>query len=395
MGDNGASILIFGAGNIGRSFIGQVFARGGWRVTFVDVDRALVDALNEFGSYRVVIRREGAPDDELMVENVRAIDGRDGAAVSRAVAQADCLVSSVGKAALPRILAPIAEGLKLREASARPLDLILAENDREAPETVAAGLEALLPPGFPLHERLGLVETSIGKMVPIMRPEDLAEDRLRVFAEPYNRLIVDGRAFLGGIPALPDLDPVDDIQAFVDRKLFIHNLGHAAVAWFGFRTAPGTEFIAEALALPGVGWQARAAMEQAAEALVLEYPRSFDLPSLEAHIDDLLGRFANRALGDTVFRVGRDLPRKLDRSDRLIGAALLCERRGKPWDAIAALWPAALGFSATGPDGKAWPPDLKFRQELAAKGARTILGTTCRLDPADELDRRVMETLAS
>jgi mannitol-1-phosphate 5-dehydrogenase len=393
MGDNGASILIFGAGNIGRSFIGQVFARGGWRVTFVDVDRALVDALNEFGSYRVVIRREGAPDDELMVENVRAIDGRDGAAVSRAVAQADCLVSSVGKAALPRIIPALAAGLleRVRAAvseggSPRPLDIILAENDRDAADTLRRGLGELLPADFPLGARLGIVETSIGKMVPLMRAEDLKADRLQVFAEAYDTLILDRKGFLGVLPEVEGLKPVDSIRAYVDRKLFVHNLGHAAVAYLGYESDPSIRFVEKALGLPGVREGARRAMTEAAAALAAEYPDTLDTQGLAEHIDDLLSRFANEALGDTLHRVGRDLFRKLGRSDRIVGAALLCERQALPWSGIARVFSAALTFRAPGENGDIFPADEDFARLLADRGTGGILGAVCGLEASDPID---------
>ena len=75
---------------------------------------------------------------------------------------------------------------------------------------------------------MGLVETSIGKMVPIMKTEDLEEDPLLVYAEPYNTLILDRKGFLGDIPHIEEFALKDNIKAWVDRKAFIHNLGHAA-----------------------------------------------------------------------------------------------------------------------------------------------------------------------
>ena len=400
MHDSSRRVLVFGAGNIGRSFIGQVFSRGGWKVTFVDVDRGLVAALNERGRYEVVIKQQGQSDGSIMVEGVDAIDGRDYGAVAAAVAGADCLATSVGKAALPLVLPPIAAGLALRGrrgpagGAIPPLDLILAENDREAVNTARDGLRALLPAGFPLAERLGLVETSIGKMVPIMRKDDLERDRLRVFAEAYNSLIVDGRGFLGELPDLPDLKPVDNILAYVDRKLFIHNLGHATVAWAAFARDPGLRLICEALDLDGIRDLARDAMREAAEALAVEYPDAYGRAELEKHIEDLLSRFANTALGDTVFRVGKDLPRKLHRSDRVVGAALLCERQGKPWDAVSSSFAAALGFRAADEDGQTFPADDSFHAFLEARGPRIVLAETCGLEDTDPLDRRVIARLA-
>jgi len=391
-------IVIFGAGNIGRSFIGQVFSRGGWEVVFVDVDPGLVAALNERRGYPVAVKRQGRPDETTWVRNVRAVDGRDLAAVAAELAAADLAATSVGKAALPRIVAAIAAGLRARGDSAagpavRPLDLILAENDREAPETLRLALEAALPPGFPLAERLGLVETSIGKMVPIMRAADLARDRLRVFAEAYNELIVDRRGFLGPLPELPDLRPVDNILAYVDRKLFVHNLGHAAVAYLGRRLDPSAGLICEALELPGIRDAARLAMSEAAAALAREYPADLSPASLEAHIEDLLGRFANAALGDTVYRVGRDLPRKLHRSDRIVGAALLCERHGLAWDAVAEVFGAALRFDAVDESGAPFPADVGARELLGREGIGGFLTQVCGLDAGSALDGRVRAAL--
>jgi mannitol-1-phosphate 5-dehydrogenase len=398
-----SKIVVFGAGNIGRSFVGQVFARSGWEVVFSDVDAALVAEINKRREYAVVVKREGQPDEEIVVRGVRAVDGRDLDAVSGELADADLASTSVGKAALPKVLPAIARGLLSREKRAGgahaavvlPLDLVIAENDREARETIRSGLAKLLPEGFPLGRRLGLVETSIGKMVPIMRAEDLAVDRLRVFAEAYNDLIVDGAGFLGPVPSVKDLVPVDDIEAYVDRKLFVHNLGHAAVAYLGFRADPSEKLICRALRLPGVRAAALLAMRQAAAALALEYPADLAPDALAAHIDDLLERFGNSALGDTVFRVGRDLRRKLARSDRVLGAAILCERHGLPWGGIADVFSAALGFDARDEKGEAFTPDVAFRDVCARDGIDRVLGGLCGLDGEDPVETRVRRALVA
>jgi mannitol-1-phosphate 5-dehydrogenase len=127
----------------------------------------------------------------------------------------------------------------------------------------------------------------------------------------------------------------------------------------------------------------------------LEYPLAYDGTELADHIEDLLQRFGNAALGDTLFRVGRDLPRKLDRSDRIVGAALLCERRGLPWDGIARVFGAALRFRATDEMGRPFQADVDFLASLRTRGLPAILNEVCRLDPADEVDRRVAAGLAS
>jgi mannitol-1-phosphate 5-dehydrogenase len=63
-------------------------------------------------------------------------------------------------------------------------------------------------------------------------------------------------------------------------------------------------------------------MLESAQALSIEY--SIPVQTLLSHIDDLLIRFKNKALGDTCRRVGQDPVRKLSGDDRLVGSALLC-----------------------------------------------------------------------
>jgi len=380
----------FGAGNIGRSFIGQVFARGGYEVVFVDIDRALVDALNAQREYRVIIKRNDVPDETIWVRGVRAICALDRDAVVQAVADADLIATSVGNRALCAVLPVIADGLARREKS---LDIIIAENLRNAADYFRTQLAQTLPKDYPLEERVGFVETSIGKMVPIMRAEDIKADPLWVFAEPYNNLIVDGTAFRTGVPQVDGLAPKTNMPAYVDRKLFIHNLGHAASAYLGYQAHPECQCVWEVLQDPQVRNAAMAAMQQAAQALMSEYPGEFTSADMQGHIDDLLDRFANRALGDTVFRVGRDLHRKLGREDRLIGAMRLAARHNLEFNAIACAYVAALSFGATDEHDAAFPSDAQFFAEDHPKGLPHILTKVSGLDEDSPIDRKVISQI--
>ena len=45
---------------------------------------------------------------------------------------------------------------------------------------------------------------------------------------------MDATAFRNPIPPIPGLDPKQHMAAYVDRKSFIHNLGHAASAYLAY-----------------------------------------------------------------------------------------------------------------------------------------------------------------
>lgn len=385
-------LVQFGAGNIGRSFIGPLFARAGYEVVFVDIDDVLVQALNERRRYRVEIKDERP--ETIWVENVRAVHGRDVEQVADELATAGVAATAVGPKALPHLYPVLAQGLlKRRERDGGPLDLILCENLRDAAVQVRAGLAAHLPPDYPLDELVGLVETSIGKMVPLMTAEQRAEDPLLIFAEAYNTLIVDRLGFRCGVPDVPGLDAKENMKAYVDRKLFIHNLGHAVTAYVGHLVNPGWTYVWEAVGHEDVRRAAEGAMWESGRALIAEYPDEFTEANQREHIDDLLRRFGNRALGDTIYRVGRDVPRKLSPQDRLLGALRLDIRHGvaAPYTLLGVA--AACLFRATDEKGELFGADRWFVEEVYPRGISAVLQDVCGLEPEEPADQALREAI--
>ena len=347
----------WGGGNIGRSFIGQVFAANGYRVIFIDIDQTLIKYLQNNGSYTVETVFYGETK-EIDVTGVSAINANDSLAVSAAITDADILGVSVGKNVWPHIAEPLAKAISDRFATRpdAPLDIILAENIHHGKQFVTDLLKPLFAPNFPFDSYIGLVETSIGKMVPIQDSASLSALR----AEPYDELIVDRDGFINRIPSVKQLHPVSPICAYVDRKLFVHNMGHACTAYLGFWENKNMQLIAQVLADSSIKEQVRLTMIQAMDILVSMYPKVFDRSSLKTYIDDLLFRFCNYSLGDTVFRVGKDLSRKLRFDDRFFGGILAAEKRGLDWSLLGKGYISAFSFCCEGPDGKLYEPDRLF-----------------------------------
>lgn len=375
--------IIFGAGKIGRSFIGQLFGRAGYEVVFVDVNRELIDLINLHGQYRVMIKSEDG-DEEIIVKGVRGIHLEDTSAILDELTGVSIVSVSVGQQGLPALIPILAEALVRRklQKGAYPLDMIIAENLRFADRYFFDKLIPLLPEGFPLADMLGLVETSIGKMVPIMTAQNLAEDPLQVFAEPYNTLILDRKGFKNPIPQVKGLAPKDNIKAWVDRKLFIHNLGHAAGAYLGYRNNPAHTFMYQALGDPGVFLATRSAMVESANILLTMYPDDYSHNDLLDHITDLLTRFRNRALGDTIYRVGCDLYRKLGPDDRFAAPMKAALKLELPFEHILEAMKAALAFRATDHTGRHLPADEAIFAE-AAKGLDHILQQVSGFSPGE------------
>ena len=374
--DSENKLVLFGAGKIGRSFIGQLFSRGGYEVVFIDVFKPVIDELNSRHSYRVVVKDE--VESVILVNNVRGVFGSDEDQVIREIATARIVAVSVGLHGLKAIMHLIAKGLVARYEvpDAAPLDIIIAENLRNAAEFIHEELKTHLPEGYPLHERVGLIETSIGKMVPIMLKKEMEADILQVFAEPYNTLILDKLAFKNLIPQIEGLAPKENMKAWVDRKLFIHNLGHAATAYFGFIAHPESTFLYEVLSGQSIKDKVRQTMLQAAAILLAKYPDEFTMEALIDHTDDLIRRFQNKALGDTVFRVGCDLQRKLGKEDRMAGAIHLARELHLPYDLILQALVAGFHFRAKDEAGNLLPADMEFAA-IYAKGITEVMTTVC------------------
>lgn len=370
-------LLLFGAGKIGRSFIGQLFRRSGYEVVFVDIDQKIVNQLNHHRQYRVIIK--DGTEKELQINNVRGIHFSDTSQIIDEICKSSIMAISVGKNGIKAIMPIIAYGLLKRENQHKgAIDLIIAENMRNADEYIRSELKKVLPPGFPLKQRLGLIETSIGKMVPIMPSEVTKQNPLLVYAEAYNTLILDKMGFLNEIPDVQGLAPKENMKAWVDRKLFIHNFGHAVTAYLGYAYDPGLIYTWEPLQVNDILENVYQSMKQSASALLKLHPAEFTEEELEKHIEDLLRRFQNKNLGDTIFRVGSDLFRKLSPDDRIIIPLRTALQFKLPFNYISGALHAGIDFKATDEAGKKLPSDIKFQHERQ-KGKHHILKNVCKL----------------
>jgi mannitol-1-phosphate 5-dehydrogenase len=374
-------LVLFGAGKIGRSFIGQVFSRAGYEIVFIDISHDLVNLINRAGEYNVVVRSENG-DQVIRVGNVKGVCINDSLKVTEELSEASIAAVSVGQHGLPATLPLIAKALLVRQQKYNdwPLDIIIAENMRNADVYFRDELSKLLP-DYTLDRLVGLVETSIGKMVPIMTRKDIESDPLQVFAEPYNDLIVARNGFRNPVPEIEFLSPKDNIKAWVDRKLFIHNLGHATAAYLGHLKEPSAVYMYEVLENSKVYNATRNTMLQSADILMARYPGEFSTANLIAHIDDLLSRFRNKALGDTIFRVGCDLYRKLSPEDRLAAPIHAAIKMGLSYDLIMNAVKAAINFRAVDETGRLFPDDERFFSIEAKKGLNYILEHICGFDP--------------
>ena len=333
--------VMYGGGNIGRGFIGMLLSQSGYEVTFVDVAAPVVEPLQQNHRYPVRILDGGSYTD-VEVTNVTAVNGNDMDAVAEAIAQADIMATAVGVNILKFIIPNLIAGIRLRkERGCAPLNIIICENLMDANKVVEGMLKANLTEEEQawFDQNIGLVEASIGRMVPVQTDEMKDGEPLRVCVESYGFLPVDKDAFKGELPEIRNMVPFAPFDFYIKRKLYIHNMGHATCAYLG--DLLGLDFIWESIDRDEVYIVVRNAMTESAQALSKKYGVALD--EILDHITDLLYRFTNKALQDTCKRVGGDPKRKLSPADRMIGAAKTALEQGITpayiaVGAAAALW---------------------------------------------------------
>lgn len=306
--------VIIGAGRVGLGCAAEQAHLAGLEVVVLARGRVAED-LNGWGVVRV--RATDGPTTTHRDVPVRAVDpARDTAAAVRELATADLVVTAVGADRLPDIIDLLAQGLA---AAQRPVDVIMFENREDSAAylrmEVAARVGTRISHGFS------------GAVVDRVVAHRFAADRgspMTVIGEPHCRITVDGPALHGDWTCLPAVNAAADFRAWYRRKLFIYSAGHATAAYLG--QLKGYRYIHAAVADPEIAAAVQGAMEEGRLGVQAQYG-----PAVAGTTDEVAGileRFGNAALGDTTARVGRDVPRKVSRQDRLIGAARAAQKAG-------------------------------------------------------------------
>ena len=190
-------------------------------MVFVDISKLIIDALNHQRKYPIIIK--DVKEVIIRVKNVRGVLATDTEKILTEISDTDLIAVCVGQNVLSKIAPSIAQGIlhKHTHFPKRKTDIILAENLRNAGIYFTEELKKYLPVDFPLKEKIGMVETSIGKMVPIMPIEASVKDPLLVYAEAYNTLILDRQGFLNPVPEVAGLAPKENMKAWVLKTFLI------------------------------------------------------------------------------------------------------------------------------------------------------------------------------
>lgn len=326
--DRDKRIVIWGAGKIGRGFVADLFSAAGYALTFVDADEDLVASLRERRRYTLIKLPADAQETHEEIAEFEALPTSDMNGVDEQVATAPLIAVAVFPSLFDAVATELARGIERRaqERPEDPLDIVLCANIAHPAKEFAPLLHSKLSPTARdwVERRVGLAETVVLRIGIPPAEQYLAQDPLAVVTNGYSYLPVDITAFRGDFPEVPGLTPTDQIEAEETRKLYCHNMAHAALGYGGY--LKGYTFVSEAGKDPEIAEEVQGALNEVARGLALEY--SFSTDEMESFTAGILSYLSNPALPDTVARVGGDPKRKLRRTDRLIGPALMCRKHG-------------------------------------------------------------------
>ena len=199
----------FGAGNIGRGFIGQILHEAGYDITFVDIQSEVVDALKRTGRYDVILADEAGT--RIPVDRVTALHSVDEAAdVVARLAAADLITTAVGPSVLPILAPAIADGLLERASrEGTPVNVIACENMIGGSRSLRDSVLEHLPDGEArqaVDEVAGFPNAAVDRIVP-----EQTSEGIDVLVEPFYEWIVDSSQIRGDRPDVPGITYVDDL----------------------------------------------------------------------------------------------------------------------------------------------------------------------------------------
>jgi mannitol-1-phosphate 5-dehydrogenase len=366
----------FGAGNIGRGFIGALFSESGYHVTFVDIAEQIINQLNEEKSYKVKLATD--KEETTTITNVSGLNNMtQEAEVIEKIKEATYLTTAIGPNILPRIAPLIARGLAERvKATDEKIYVIACENQISATDILKQHILDNLDEDIKgkLDGRVYFFNSAVDRIVPIQENQG----SLDVLVEPYFEWVVETKE---SIPPIEGMKIVEELAPFIERKLFTVNTGHAVIAYLGYLGGKST--IDKTLADETIAAQVQETLKETGDYLVKRY--NLDKEEHLKYIEKIIERFKNAYLNDGVTRVGRAPMRKLGPEDRLVRPATEAQKAGLSYENLAKAIAAALLF-----DYQEDEEAVKLQAMIKENGVASVLKEVSNLDENSEVTQEVI-----
>lgn len=329
--------LHFGAGNIGRGFIGQVLYESNYNICFVDVNQEVIDEINKLGKYRIKI--VGDIPKYIEIKNVIAINSNDIDEVIKKIVQADIITTALGANVLKFIAPVIAKGIVTRlKVNNKPLNIVACENMIGASSILKELVYKYLPKEklSIVKEKIGFPNAAVDRIVPIQKNKE----KLLVETEEFFEWDIEEKSIIGQKPNIKGINYVDNLQAYIERKLYAINATHASIAYLGYVYNKKT--IYEAIQDENIMKIVNNIIRESGTLLIKKY--NFDKVEYQNYMNVIIQRFSNKYISDNISRVARSPIRKIGKNERLVAPANELIKYGIFPNSFTTIIAAALHF---------------------------------------------------
>jgi len=311
--------LVFGAGNIGRGFLGLLLSKTGYKVTFVDLDESKISSINNHKEYPVyVVSENGIQTDQ--VHNVSAIHAQNYDSVIDAIVNSEVILTAVGKNALAHLAPALAEGL-MKRVSRRPKSevhvvVIACENVQDNTSYLSNLLQKYVPKErwSKIREKISFPNCVVDRIVPNTLPVN-DTNPIAVAVEEYYQLEVDTTALVAEFPKIHGIGLSTNLGSALEQKLCTLNMAHAILGYFGYFKK--YKYVHEAIQDKTIYQLLEGALTEVS--FTISRRHNNITPEMQkAYSEKVIKRFRNSYLRDEIVRVARDPQRKLGPADRLI-----------------------------------------------------------------------------
>ena len=380
----GKKAIHFGGGNIGRGFVAEFLHESGYEVVFIDVIDSLIETLQKTSSYEVTeIGPEG--ETKFNIDNFRAINSKyEMEKVIHEIATADTVTCAVGPNILKFIAEPIAKGIEAREKS-EPVAVIACENAIGATDTLRGFIEQKLSDSgkADLKKKARFANSAIDRIVPL---QDEGQG-MNVKIEKFYEWCVESGPFEGKAPEIKGVHYVEDLQPYIERKLYTVNTGHATAAYYGHQK--GKQYIHEVLEDKELHDIVQNTLKETANLITTKF-KHISAKEQEDYVKAIVKRISNPVLKDVVERVGRAPLRKLSRKERFIGPASQLAENDEKVDYLLGGVEMALRFQNVEGDEESAELAKKLKSMDAKEATKDLTG----LEEDHPLFKRVQEKVA-
>ena len=347
-----SKIVVIGAGQTGRGFIGRLLAEADQQIMFVDSNLQLIEALRAAGEYTVRFYGNKKPPVTVKDYIVCGWDDADFLGV-------ELIFVSVAGQNLPAVG-------KMLHAKLSPLKnyvVIACENSKN--------------PAGVLQSAIGLSCVSTSEATVFCTT--INDGPCDIWSQDYPYLQFDTDRLNGYDPSISGILPYHNFGDLLMRKLYTYNATSCIIAYLGWAKAY-TNY-ASAANDAQISELTDRYLSEINRAMCQEY--GYDCQEQRSFAEQAKEKFCCREIVDTVERNARQPQRKLAADERIIGPMKLIDKHGGDVAILAMTVAAALCYESSS--------DPEWTKYKAGRTPETILSDLCGLPAEHYLHGTIMQ----